>query len=52
MHHISVKVVQVFVAQQIVVHQVPLSSAVVVARVVAGSGEVQPLGVAELVTFK
>lgn len=52
MHHVSIKIVQVFVAQQIVVHQVPLSSAVVVARVVAGSGEVQPLGVAKLITFK
>lgn len=31
MHHISVKVVEVLVAQQVIVHQVPLASTVVIA---------------------
>jgi hypothetical protein len=43
--HCSVELVQESVSQVGVVHQVPLSPGVVVRAVVAGTWEVQPLGV-------
>lgn len=48
--HSSVKVVQKFVAQQMVVDQVELSACVMEGAVVALTGEVKPLGMTEFIS--
>jgi hypothetical protein len=51
-NHVAVKVVEEFVLEHGVVHQVPLASGVVVALLVAMARKVQPLWVTKLIPCK
>ena len=51
MNHVAIKVVEEPVLEGVVVHKVPLATAVVEALSVADAWEVQPLWVAELIAW-
>lgn len=51
MLHILIPFIEELVLQQRIIHQIPLSTCVVVATVVSLSREVQPLWVTELISY-
>lgn len=50
--HSAIKVAQELVTEQLVVYNVPLTTSIVEGRVVAGAGEIKPLGMTKLVSNK
>jgi len=52
MVHGTIKVAQKLVPEQLIVHNVPLTTGIVEGRVVASAGEIKPLGMTEFISDK